>query len=80
MNETTANGSDERQFLHDMASPLGTVIFVADSLLEIMQSGPNADPEAIFQIKEMCEALEKLKNILSDRREVLIKRGIPSAV
>ena len=73
------NGSDEREFLHDIAGPLGTAIFVLDGLLDDVQSRPGANSDDIVQLTEIYTALEKLKTYLQERREILIKRGVPSA-
>jgi hypothetical protein len=73
------DGSDERTFLHDLASPLGTAMFLTDSVLDGVQSRPGVDPDELMQLGQIFEALEKMKKMLQDRREILIKRGVPSA-
>ena len=73
------NEGDERKFLHDIASPLGTAIFVMDSLLDGIQSRAGGNKDDLDQACQVYEALEKIKKMLQDRREILIKRGVPSA-
>lgn len=65
---------DERSFLHDLASPLGTAILLADALLENMQS-KGTDPDEVMQMGQIYEALELLKSLISKRKDVLIKKG-----
>ncbi|MGE3974106.1 MAG: hypothetical protein AB7F59_06225 [Bdellovibrionales bacterium] len=73
------DGSDERQFLHDMATPLGTAMLLTDSYIEDVKARPNVISEEVNQLTEIYAALEKLNKLLMMRREVLIKRGVPSA-
>lgn len=79
MSEQSSNGSDEREFLHELASPLGTAIFVIDAVIDTVQSRPGVDPDELIQLAEIFQALEKMKKLLQGRREVLVKRGVPSA-
>lgn len=73
------DGSDEREFLHDMATPLGTAMLLTDSILEDFQGRDGNDPDDLMRLKEIFQSLEKLNVMLSKRREVLIARGVPSA-
>lgn len=79
MTNERADGSDEREFLHDVATPLGTAMFLTDSALEDIQARPDADPDDIMRLGKIFQALEQIKMLLSERREFLIKRGVPSA-
>lgn len=72
------NGSDEREFLHDLASPIGTSIFLIDAVLEAMQTR-NSDPDDLLRLADAYQELQKVKKLLQGRREILIKRGVPSA-
>lgn len=76
---TSGNGSDEREFLHDLASPIGTAIFLVDAALDNMQSRADANSDDVMQLVDAYQALEKVKKILQERREILVKRGVPSA-
>jgi hypothetical protein len=66
---------DERRFLHDLANPLGTVILLAESLLDQTQNRADIDPDNVVQLSQICQALEKLSGLLSERRDLLIKRA-----
>ena len=46
------NDSNERKFLHDIASPLGAAIFLLDMTVEDMVKRTGANPEELNQIKQ----------------------------
>jgi hypothetical protein len=73
------NENDEREFLHDLASPIATALFITDAVLEGIQARSHTDPEELIQVKQLYDALEKARSLLHERRETLIKRGVPSA-
>ena len=73
------DGSDEREFLHDLATPLGTALLLTDSLLDDVQNRPNVEPDDLMRLGEIYNSLEKLNNSLKIRREILVSRGVPSA-
>lgn len=79
MSDSNNDGSDERGFLHDLASPLGTAMLLVDSLLEDLQERASIDPDDVMRTVEIHQALERLSNLLKNRREILIARGVPSA-
>lgn len=70
------NGSDEREFLHNLASPLSTALFLVDALLDSVQKRATGDPGELEQVIKIYKSLDKIKNLLKDRREELIKRGV----
>lgn len=73
------DGSDEREFLHNLASPLSTAIFLVDAALDNIQSRPEANADDVMQLVDAYQALERVKMLLQERREILIKRGVTSA-
>ena len=76
---TSNNGIDEREFLHDLATPIGTALFLADCMMDRLQSRLDVDPEEKTELTKIYEALEKITKMLYQRREILIARGVPSA-
>jgi hypothetical protein len=60
--------SAERQFLHDIASPIGTAIFQTDMLLE-ETSGKNRENQE--QIGTIMTALLTVKSLLEERRKTI---------
>jgi hypothetical protein len=75
----SSDGSDERGFLHDLATPLGAAIFLTDSVLEDLRSRVGTDPDDVLRLAGISQALERVNILLRERRELLIKRGVPSA-
>lgn len=71
--------SDERKFLHDIASPLGTAMFLMDVLLDSLRDRAAVNPDELEQATQVCQALEKARQMLKDRRQALIDRGVPSS-
>lgn len=67
--------NDERQFLHDLATPIGTALFLSDSLRDNLESNNSVDAESLQQIKLIYESLNKVSGLLHARRDALIKRG-----
>jgi flagellin-specific chaperone FliS len=66
---------DERKFLHEVANPVATALFVADALLEELRSSQVAI-ETVEQLARVTQALEKTQKIIQGRRTVL--QGLPS--
>lgn len=62
---------DERKFLHDLASPLGTAVFIMDALTETFSG--SADEKVM--ISQAQEALDKVQKLLQERRVFLVKKG-----
>jgi hypothetical protein len=71
--------SEERKFLHDIASPLGTAMFVVDMMLDGMKARPGAGPQELRQAQQVLDVLGQIKKAIEQRREVLIKQGVPSS-
>jgi hypothetical protein len=79
MNTNHKDGTDERTFLHDLATPLGTAMLLADSILEDVRTRPSVDPDDLMRLENIFQSLEKLDCLIRDRRQDLISRGVPSA-
>lgn len=77
MDSTELN--EERRFLHDLAGPACTAIFLLDVVLENLQTRSEINSEDLQQLSKVYEALEKVKTLLHGRREVLIGRGVTGA-
>lgn len=66
---------DEREFLHRIATPLGTALFLVDLLLDNMQSRKDCDPTELKHLGNALKALDEIRHLLSSRRDVLIRLG-----
>lgn len=65
----------ERTFLHDLASPLSTAIFVAESLIEGAQGRTPLEPEEVEQTEQLLKSLLKVADLLDARRQILVAAG-----
>ena len=66
--------SEERAFLHDIASPLGTALFATDSLMAEIQELPENEQKYLQQLKMIYKSLQKTKTLLDERRQTLIAK------
>ena len=70
--------SDERKFLHDLASPLATALFLIDIAIEDAGSAAlsgTANLEIAESLRKTLGALEKMKALLHIRRTQLITQA-----
>jgi hypothetical protein len=79
MTNTPTNGSDEREFLHNIATPIASAYLIIDMIMDHMQNSPGADPELVDLALTAFRAIDEVRQKLHDRRQVLIDRGVPSA-
>ncbi len=63
--------SSERIFLHEIANPLAAALLAVDGVLEILKRR-GADPFEIEHLSIANDSLERLKNAIRNRREVLL--------
>lgn len=73
------DGSDEREFLHDIASPIATASLGVDMVIDTLQNCADTDQILIQQLLLTHQALERVVSMLRERRQILIERGVPSA-
>ncbi len=73
MNNIPEKKNPERKFLHDLATPLGTAMLLTDIILEDIQTRADIDPEDVMKLGDIYKALEKIKSLIYERREILIK-------
>jgi len=52
------------EFLHTLASPLGTALLIAESLYEDALSSPGFDEGMANQLKSLVDALENIRKML----------------
>ena len=73
--ETGVIVNDERTFLHDLASPLATLLLITETAVEDGRSAKPGiqNPGAIHE--QTYQLLERLKEMLADRRKILIERS-----
>jgi nicotinamidase-related amidase len=74
-----SKGIEERKFLHDIASPIATAIFLIDMIKDGVKDLGGIDADVPTQVKQLEDLLEKIRMLVEERREVLIKQGVPSS-
>ena len=55
---TMTQETEERKFLHDVAGPVGTAIFLLDILLESMNERADMNADDLAQVKQVFQTLE----------------------
>lgn len=64
----------EREFLHELASPLAAAICCVDSLLADVKEQAASNAETVEELSEIFASLAKLKDLMTSRRAELHKR------
>ncbi len=67
-----SDGNDERKFLHDLASPLGTATLLFDMVLTNFQKKPDLTKSENDQLLMLGKALENMRDRLKERRDILV--------
>lgn len=73
--EIQALCKEERVFLHDIATPVGTVTFLVDAVLDMLKEHNDRSAEEIEQLELAQKALEQMSDLMRKRRSILIERG-----
>jgi FtsZ-binding cell division protein ZapB len=68
------SNNEERRFLHDIASPLGTVFFLVDAAIESLKEKLNGETDEVTQLQDAYAALQQVKQMIQSRRQILIER------
>lgn len=63
------SAAEERLFLHDLANPLAVAMLSAEGLVEAMRT--SSDPHNLKMAEQLSRSLEKIRALLSSRREIL---------
>jgi hypothetical protein len=68
--------SDERQFLHDIASPVGTALLMLELISRKLtqQTTYGVKTPDAEQIRVVVESLEKVRDLITERRAYLSEK------
>lgn len=66
------NCRDERKFLHDIASPIGTALFLIDGAIDTFKAIEGIPPDDLAQLQLILDSLMRVKDMMQARRKVLI--------
>lgn len=76
-NPDSSPNAEERSFLHNISSPLSSCLFSADLLKERLAELGQSDAVLIKNLDRILAGLHKTKEMISDRRHLLIERDNP---
>ena len=65
---------DEGLLLHDLSTPLSTVLLILDATLDRLTTGSVITYDEVTQITQAFEAVEKMRKLLEERKDVVAKR------
>ena len=74
---------EERKFLHDVSSPVGTLMFVVEAVADSLNERGVATPEDQEQLGQFRKQLDRVREMIVERRKTLHERsalvGLPGA-
>ncbi len=68
-------GTDERKFIHDLATPLSAASLTLEAVIEELKSPECKNLELVQYLSDALKSIEKIKTLLEERRTFLIKNG-----
>jgi len=66
---------EERKFLHDVSSPVGTLMFLAEALGDALRERGVATAEDEEQLGILHKQLERVREMIVERRKTLHERS-----
>jgi hypothetical protein len=63
---------DERGFIHDLSTPLGAALLLADSIIEDLQDGHEIQPDDLLRLGDLYRALEEMNRLVALRKQTLL--------
>ena len=66
--------NSERDFLHDISSPVSSIHFLMAGILEDLKSKPTGiEPDLLERMQLVVDSITKLETLIEGRRAVLLK-------
>lgn len=65
--------ASERKFLHDIATPLATAIFILETLKEDLVIAHGKDSPVVEMLGELEKAMAKSRDLLTERRHEILQ-------
>ncbi len=63
----------EKQFLHDISTPVGRALIIASILIDGMTSDSQSGQELLRRAQEILDSLKEVQEHIHKRREEIIK-------
>ncbi len=80
MNDTTLVEvlAEERKFLHDISNHIVVAHGMATFVLRSIKENPNIETKDVERLEKSLEAINKMTDLLKERRSVLVGRVHPT--
>jgi hypothetical protein len=66
--------SEERKFLHDLSTPISTVFFLLDMVIEKLKEDTEKNQLEIKMLESAVKSMQSAKELMRLRREDIISR------
>lgn len=70
------NHGPEREFLHDISTPLSAALLTSSLLEEALREQSNADAKILKMAQNLVRSLDKLNDLVLSKREQLINQDL----
>lgn len=67
--------AEERKFLHDVSNHIVVAHGMASFVLRSIKNNPAVDAKEVERLEKSVEAINKMTELLKNRRNVLISKG-----
>lgn len=74
----SGDGANERKFIHDVAGPLGIAMLLLEGIADELRLSDGLPPRTRTDLGQAAHELERIKEMLMARRQLLIALGVPS--
>ncbi len=68
------NVKEERKFLHDISTPISSVFFLLDMVIEKLSQDQSHNEEELKMLNTATKSMNTVKDLIQKRREILIER------
>lgn len=71
--------AEERKFLHDISNHIVVAHGMATFVLRSIKDNPGVESKEVERLEKSIEAINKMTDLLKERRSVLVARAQPQA-
>ena len=65
----------EGKFIHDISTPVGTLLLVIESMLDDAQNQPTPDAKQISKLESAMKNLNKIRALIDERKKNLVEQA-----
>jgi hypothetical protein len=66
--------NDEGKFLHDLSTPLGTLLLLTESMVSEAKNQANPDFKQVTKLESIMVHLNRMQTLMHERKEYLVHR------